>query len=87
MGYRFDARGPWSEPPVTLYSKRYADSPRAAALATHFKTQSGADCGTHIVQFVLTVKEGRSFIRSYYTVNNSDLGDLVKLIATCMAQN
>ncbi len=85
VGYRFEAPGPWSDPPETLDYKSPPDStPPSAELVTHFTTQSGADCGSYAIQFALTPPEGQPF-REYYSVSSPNLADLTNLITACLA--
>lgn len=60
VGYSFDVVGAWSEPVETLGYKSFHESPATAAIETHFKTRSGAGCGTYNVRFLLTPIEGVS---------------------------
>lgn len=84
VGYLFDDAGLWSEPPDTLSNKPYDDRPQTAGFVTRFKTQSGADCGTYKVQFLLTPIDG--VFGEQYVVNNSDLAGLLQTIASCATQ-
>lgn len=84
VGYSFDVVGAWSEPVETLGYKSFHESPATAAIETHFKTRSGAGCGTYNVRFLLTPIEGVFW--KHYVVDNSDLGDLVLLIASCLSK-
>jgi hypothetical protein len=55
-------------------------------LAAHFKTRSGGDCGAYWVQFLLTPTDSRPAPWTPYLVNNSDLGELMRVIASCVAK-
>jgi len=82
IGYRFENAGRWSEPADTLEDERTPpESTASPVLETSFQTRSGKDCGTFKVEFVLD--PGRSPILARYLVNNSDLGDLLAVIASC----
>jgi hypothetical protein len=86
IGYRFEAPGPWSDPPETLDYKSPPDStPPSAELITHLTTQSGADCGSYAIQFALTPPEGQRH-HEYYSVSNPNLADLTNLITACLAR-
>jgi hypothetical protein len=83
VGYRFGVTGPLSGPEETLDETssgelRSGDLPLNPAFDTEFKTASGADCGRHRVQFI-------GGPHSEYRIDNSDLGDLLRLIAACAA--
>ena len=84
VGYQFDVAGAWSEPAETLEYRGFPESPPTPAIDTRFKTRSGADCGTHTVRFLLTPIEGAFW--KHYAVNNSDLEDLMQLVASCLAK-
>lgn len=84
VGYQFDVAGAWSAPAETLEYRGSPESPPTPAIDTRFKTRSGADCGTHTVRFLLTPIEGAFW--KHYAVNNSDLEDLMQLVASCLAK-
>jgi hypothetical protein len=86
VGYKFEASGGWSEPPETLADRGPIDTRREPMLAAHFKTRSGADCAEYRVHFVLTPADGRPAPWTPYLVNDSDLGELVRVIASCSAK-
>jgi hypothetical protein len=91
VAYRFDIAGQWSEPEETLEQKR---DPGNAPLKminpeldVFFNTSSGRACGRHRVRF-LGVKTGTGApFPGSYVVDNSDLGDLLRLISSCAANN
>jgi len=85
VGYRFDIPGRWSEPEETLEPEKTYPTEAIrellhAELPTHFKNRSGDDCGSHRVTFLRTDEE-----YPHYLVDDSDLGELLRLIATCAA--
>jgi hypothetical protein len=83
VGYRFEIPGRWSEPAETLEeNSAYAGRPPSAALETHFKTRSGADCGRSEVHFLLTPTDHPDSLTPYL-VNNSDLAGLLAVIGSC----
>jgi hypothetical protein len=99
VGYRFGIPGRWSEPEETLELEKAYPTVTIrellhAELATHFKNRSGDDCGSQRVAFLKTVEVNRQYVvgkRQYlvdplqYLVDNSDLEELLRLIATCAA--
>jgi hypothetical protein len=90
VGYRFETSEPWSEPEVTLegifdpYRERlrYPVDPEPS---TRFTSASGSDCGNERVKFRQTPRSGR-FEPVMYLINNTDLGELLRLIGSCAAQ-
>ncbi len=86
VGYRIDIAGSWSAPEETLGDKSYSkDAPLNRVdpeLMTDFKTASGADCGKFPLKFV-----GKGMLQGFatdgYAIDNSDLEDLLRLIAAC----
>ena len=85
VGFCFDIPGRWSEPEETLEPEKTYPEPDLRELlhpevATYFKNGSGDDCGSYRVNFLKTVEENQQ-----YLVDNSDLGGLLRLIATCAA--
>jgi len=91
IGYRFETSGPWSEPEETLdealarerISVDLSRVPADPKLDTAFKSKPGRDCEEHRIDF-LTTRDPIG--RAMYLVNNSDLGDLLGLIASCSAE-
>jgi hypothetical protein len=86
MGFSFGIAGRWSEPEETLEpEKTYAEPALLELLhpelVAHFKNRLGDDCGSHPVSFLRTDEEDYP----HYLVDNSDLRELLRLIATCAA--
>lgn len=85
-GYRFDVAGRWAEPEETLEGERpqpaVAATAQAPTLDTQFTNHSGVACGNHYVRFlgVSTVPNGPAV---NYLVDNSNLADLLSMIASC----
>ncbi len=86
VGYRFDDAGRWSEPEVTLADKgpetNLAVDGASPVLNTGFKDRSGADCGRLVVRFS-NVLTHRGLV---YLIDNSDIGDLLRVISSCAAK-
>jgi hypothetical protein len=88
VGYRFDIPGRWSEPEETLEQEReWGDAARLAdqvefGLGTFFKDSLGKDCGWHQVKFV-KASAGADKEVLPYRVDNSDLTQLLRTIASC----
>lgn len=85
VGYRFEIPGSWSKPDGALGEKESIDDgPVNPDLDTRFTDSSGHDCGRLGVRFIGTrVGVGRVRFVAEYFVDNSDLRDLLRLIATC----
>lgn len=82
IGYRFENAGRWSEPADTLEDERTPpENTTNPAFETSFQTRTGKDCGTFKVEFLLD--PGPSPALTRYLVNNSDLGELLQLVAAC----
>lgn len=85
VGYRFDIKGAWSEPEETLDDTPtdYGDAPLTSdsvILETQFKNSVGKDCGKRRIQFrrvEVVPHVGR------YSVDSSDIEDLLRLIGAC----
>jgi hypothetical protein len=86
VGYRFDNAGRWSEPEQTLEDKspetHFTVEGASPGLNASFRDRSGADCGRLVVRFsgVLT------FEGPVYLIDNSDIGDLLRVISSCAAR-
>jgi len=52
--------------------------------SVRFKSSSGADCGSYQVKFIPTA---RGISSAPFLVDNSDLGGLLQVIATCLVKN
>ena len=87
VGYRFDISGRWAEPEETLDEERAAGTgviPENPDLDTRFKNGSAGDCGRFRVKFLKTpIEVGPGYLA--YVVDNSDLGNLLRLISSCAA--
>jgi hypothetical protein len=90
VGYRFEVPGRWSEPEETLEQESgvlaapITEGPHFD-LDTQFTNRSGGDCGRHSVKFVET-PAGVGPGHLMYLVDNSDIGDLLSLIAACATE-
>jgi hypothetical protein len=87
MGYHFSFSGPWSTPDETMEQDKppvdLAQFP-APVISTRFSTSTGVDCGNRQMKFLLT-RSGQ-FGPWRYVVNDSDLGDLLRLMSACVAE-
>lgn len=89
IGYRFETPGDWSEPGETLEEGGSSGSSASVNfespfdLETQFTNRSGAECGRKRIRF-LRIADGQSPGR--YLVDDSDLVELLRLIASCAAQ-
>lgn len=85
VGYRFEVPGPWSEPEETLDDRAEHENATMSLanpdLDTLFTDGAGGDCGRHRVKFLKTQVDGSAAVT--YLVDNSDLGDLLRSIASC----
>lgn len=89
VGYRFDpAPGAWSESRMKLnIEQQQTGAPELDAnpqLNTTFMTASGADCGTYRILFLW--QSLGSFRAGRYVIDNSDVGEILRLISSCAAQ-
>jgi hypothetical protein len=87
VGYRFEAPDWWSRPEDTLGRKREFVAlahPEDPDFETRFVNASGGDCGKIRVKFLATPKgAGPGYLM--YVVDNSDFGELLRLIGSCAA--
>jgi hypothetical protein len=72
----------WGERVVDQVAVGYRLEDSGVESAVFFKTRSGGDCGRRRVIFLRTED---SFALRRYFIDNSDLGDLLRTIATCAA--
>ena len=84
VGYRLDLQGPWSEPPEPL-----EDPPGDVEyigkldLDVLFKDGSGKDCGSRRIVFLAP---GFEFSNDpSFLIDNSNLGDILRLVSFCAA--
>jgi hypothetical protein len=87
VGYRFEPPGWWSRPEETLGEEgEYVAlaNPENPDFETQFVNASGGDCGKRRVKF-LKIPMGLGPRDLLYVVDNSDLGDLLRLIGSCAA--
>ena len=93
VGYRFETPGPWSEPDETLEERDYGELavPENPQINVLFKDRTGKDCGQHLVifrrnQMLLTREGGQQEASLPYLIDNSELGDILRLIGACAAR-
>ena len=88
VGYRFSGSGRWFEPEGTVEEDtakpNLGGSPGQFGIDTLFKDSSGGTCGTLRVKFKEIPVKGTYSVK--YVVDNSDFGDLLRLIAFCAAE-
>ncbi len=91
VGYRFRIAGRWSEPLETLVERHnegetffsdISSNPPSPQIDTEFTNRFGVGCGEHRVQLHLGKDQ---WDRASYFVDNTDLGDLLRLISSCAA--
>jgi hypothetical protein len=84
VGYRFAISGGWSEPDETLEEKRgprsFEGSYDNPEIETLFTNSSGDACGKLLLKFSRSWRGGWDL---QYSVDNANLGDVLKLIASC----
>jgi hypothetical protein len=84
VGYKFDVAGRWSEPDETLVEENAPRSsewgPANPEMQTLFTNSSGGACGKVLLKFAKS--RPRDWIDPY-SVDNANLGDVLKLIASC----
>ena len=82
LGYRFAISGRWSEPEIRIEDDRNSAGAVYMTvnpeLDTLFRNVSGDDCGRRQVKFL-----NAKGVSSMYLVDNSDLRDLLSLLASC----
>ena len=90
VGYRFNIPGHWSEPAHTLEQQPASRDNTRISLKDEFNIDtvltdsSGTDCGTRPVALL---KSRTSAVgREKYLIDNSNLGDLLRLISSCAAR-
>ena len=87
IGYRFAIAGPWSEPEETLEEERGRghrdEQPVNPEIETLFTTSSGVHCGGLPVAFFETPRTQWSWGPVKYSIDNPNLVDLLRLIASC----
>jgi len=88
LGYRFRVPGAWSEPEETLderlqQERQYPTLEANPKLDTLFKDGSGRDCGVYRIEFRGAPIVNMPAPPLRYLVDNADLGDLLRLIASC----
>ena len=84
IGYKFDIPTPASDPPETLSGAnddKFATLPANLEIETIFKDQRGVDCGRWRIRFL------RNDSAAPYLVDNSDLGDVLHVISSCVASD
>jgi hypothetical protein len=86
LGYRFSPPGSWSEP-LESFAPRGDNAPLTPLgpspdLDAIFESASGGSCGTYTIGFRIAAV---SRSHDAYVVDNSDLGGLLRLIASCAA--
>jgi hypothetical protein len=87
VGYRFTVPNKWSEPYMSLeFARPDGILQESPALETHFTTGTGMDCGNHIVTFARIKTTAPKVITTAFLVNQSDIGELFRLIGSCAAQ-
>lgn len=83
VGYKFDIPGRWSEPPETLEPvvKPAAGSSGRHEIETRFENAAGKECEGFRITFVANpvIDQGG------FLIDNQDIGDLLRLLATCSA--
>jgi hypothetical protein len=89
VGYRFDVPGRWSESEGTLEDERLAGNPQGnynhPEIKTSLTTRSGNTCGETRLTVFSTPHTPWPEGRRRYSVDNSDLGNLLQRIASCAA--
>jgi hypothetical protein len=88
VGYRFDIRGPWSEPEETLGEKEkdYRDTPLTSdsvVLDTQFTNSAGKDCVRYKVDFRRVYDPPGV---SIYKIDSANVEDLLHAIAACTSE-
>jgi hypothetical protein len=90
LGYRFRTQGAWSEPEETLderlqQERQYPTLEANPKLDTLFKGGSGRDCGVYRIEFRGVPIVNMPAPPLKYLVDNPNLGDLLRLIASCVS--
>ena len=87
VGYRFETSGPWAEPEETLEWEKSQDAPSGTAFQfdARLKNRFGTDCGRQRVRF-LKAPAGNGGTLGYL-VDNVDLGELLRSIASCATES
>ncbi len=87
VGYKFDIPGRWAEPERIIALDQPFESPRPEMIDidTRFTDSAGSGCGEHRVRFASILVGRHRFVVDYF-VDGSDIGSLLRLIASCAAR-
>ena len=90
VGYKFVNAAKWGEPWVTLETEpQYRNvvvNAQDPGLETEFKTRSGKDCGTMVIQFAAAKMEGNVVPFPPVLVDSPDLPNLLRTISACATE-
>lgn len=90
VGYLFVNAAVWGEPWVTLEAERkYAVgvvNARDPGLETQFKTSSGRDCGSMVIQFASGKREGNVVSFPTLLVDSPDISRMLRIVVNCASE-